>query len=232
MSEDDRERIYRRLDSRHYPRHRGDGLRAAGTSTSPFPPKRSGSRVLTSLGFRGWTQPESDPNLRGRDFLAEQDFTASEFNSLIDLAQHSRPSVRPVPSGSGWLVAASPSSSRRPPRAPASRSRQRSPSRGLLHGAGFQHQSDRHKESIADTARVLSRVYDGIEYRGSDHTIVEQLAEYADVPVFNGLTDTWHPTQMLADFLTMREHSTQVPPVSFPMPTWVTPVSTWATHCW
>jgi ornithine carbamoyltransferase len=64
-----------------------------------------------------------------------------------------------------------------------------------------------HKESIADTARVLSRFYDGIEFRGAAHADVETLAEYADVPVWNGLTDEWHPTQMLADFLTMKEHA-------------------------
>jgi ornithine carbamoyltransferase len=64
-----------------------------------------------------------------------------------------------------------------------------------------------HKESIADTARVLSRMFDAIEYRGDAQATVEELAEYADVPVYNGLTDEWHPTQMLADMLTMREHS-------------------------
>lgn len=64
-----------------------------------------------------------------------------------------------------------------------------------------------HKESVADTARVLSRLYDGIEYRGSDQAIVEALAAYADVPVWNGLTDAWHPTQSLCDVLTMLEHS-------------------------
>lgn len=62
------------------------------------------------------------------------------------------------------------------------------------------------KESIADTARVLARMYDGIEYRGFSQTIVEDLAKYADVPVWNGLTDMFHPTQMLADFMTMEEH--------------------------
>lgn len=62
------------------------------------------------------------------------------------------------------------------------------------------------KESIADTARVLGRMYDGIEYRGFEQTIVEDLAKYADVPVWNGLTNEYHPTQMLADFLTIREH--------------------------
>lgn len=64
-----------------------------------------------------------------------------------------------------------------------------------------------HKESIADTARVLGRMYDAIEYRGAAHSTAEELAEYAGVPVYNGLTDDWHPTQMLADFLTMHEAS-------------------------
>ncbi|RIQ18209.1 ornithine carbamoyltransferase [Jiangella rhizosphaerae] len=64
-----------------------------------------------------------------------------------------------------------------------------------------------HKESVADTARVLGRMYDAIEYRGSRQADVETLAEYAGVPVYNGLTAEWHPTQMLADFLTMHEAS-------------------------
>ena len=62
------------------------------------------------------------------------------------------------------------------------------------------------KESIADTARVLGRMYDGIEYRGYGQTIVEELAKHAGVPVWNGLTNEFHPTQILADFLTIREH--------------------------
>jgi ornithine carbamoyltransferase len=62
-----------------------------------------------------------------------------------------------------------------------------------------------HKESIADTAAVLGRMYDGIEYRGNAQADVEELAAHAGVPVYNGLTDEWHPTQMLADFLTMHE---------------------------
>ncbi|MBN1968376.1 MAG: ornithine carbamoyltransferase [Candidatus Delongbacteria bacterium] len=64
-----------------------------------------------------------------------------------------------------------------------------------------------HKETVKDTARVLGRMYDGIEYRGFGQEIVEELAEYAGVPVWNGLTNEWHPTQMLADVLTMMEHS-------------------------
>ncbi|MCF3168351.1 ornithine carbamoyltransferase [Streptomyces violaceoruber] len=65
-----------------------------------------------------------------------------------------------------------------------------------------------HKESVKDTARVLGRMFDGIEYRGDSQQAVEELAEYGGVPVFNGLTDDWHPTQMLADVLTMTEHGT------------------------
>ncbi|HTI44049.1 MAG TPA: ornithine carbamoyltransferase [Vicinamibacterales bacterium] len=64
-----------------------------------------------------------------------------------------------------------------------------------------------HKESFKDTARVLGRMYDAIEYRGASQSGVEVLSEYAGVPVFNGLTDEYHPTQMLADVMTMREHS-------------------------
>ncbi len=64
-----------------------------------------------------------------------------------------------------------------------------------------------HKESMKDTARVLGRMYDGIEYRGFEQKIVEELAEFSEVPVWNGLTDEYHPTQVLADFMTMLEHS-------------------------
>jgi ornithine carbamoyltransferase len=64
-----------------------------------------------------------------------------------------------------------------------------------------------HKESIADTARVLGRMYDGIEFRGNAQADVEELARHAGVPIYNGLTNEWHPTQMLADFLTMHEAS-------------------------
>ncbi|ASP37555.1 ornithine carbamoyltransferase [Bacterioplanes sanyensis] len=67
------------------------------------------------------------------------------------------------------------------------------------------------KESVRDTARVLGRLYDAIEYRGFGQTIAEQLAEHAGVPVFNGLTDEFHPTQMVADLMTMREYSNNKP---------------------
>ena len=68
-----------------------------------------------------------------------------------------------------------------------------------------------HKESVADTARVLGRMFDAIEFRGAEHEAVEELSRFAGVPVYNGLTDEWHPTQMLADFLTMQEASGKRP---------------------
>jgi ornithine carbamoyltransferase len=73
-----------------------------------------------------------------------------------------------------------------------------------------------HKESAKDTARVLGRFYDGIEYRGFDQTVVDTLAKHSGVPVWNGLTDEYHPTQILADVLTMKEHSFKpIPQISF-----------------
>src|SRR6516164_3087290 len=63
-----------------------------------------------------------------------------------------------------------------------------------------------HKETVKDTARVLGRMYDAIEYRGFAESTAEELAQWAGVPVYNGLTDEWHPTQILADFLTFEEH--------------------------
>src|SRR5690349_22912904 len=63
-----------------------------------------------------------------------------------------------------------------------------------------------HKETVKDTARVLGRMYDAIEYRGFGESVADELAQWAGVPVYNGLTDEWHPTQILADFLTFREH--------------------------
>ncbi|MGN0504582.1 MAG: ornithine carbamoyltransferase [Ruminococcus sp.] len=71
------------------------------------------------------------------------------------------------------------------------------------------------KESIADTARVIGRMYDGIEYRGFGQEIVEELAKHAGVPVFNGLTNEFHPTQILADFLTIKEHFGKLEGINF-----------------
>lgn len=151
-------------------------------------------------------------DLRGRDFLAERDFTAPELNHLIDLAstlksERQQGVERQRLAGRGIALIFEKTSTRTRIAFEAA----------IAHQGGFSTILDStssqigHKESIADTARVLSRVYDGIEFRGSEHSIVEELAQNANVPVFNGLTDAWHPTQMLADFLTMREHSTTSP---------------------
>jgi ornithine carbamoyltransferase len=74
-------------------------------------------------------------------------------------------------------------------------------------GPGGSHMG--HKETVKDTARVLGRMYDAIEFRGYDQDAAEELARWSGVPVYNGLTDEWHPTQILADFLTFREHSSK-----------------------
>ena len=84
------------------------------------------------------------------------------------------------------------------------------------------------KESIADTARVLGRMYDGIEYRGFGQEIVEDLARYAGVPVWNGLTNEFHPTQVLADLMTIREHFGSLQGQKAGV-SWATPATTWAT---
>ena len=88
-----------------------------------------------------------------------------------------------------------------------------------------------HKESVADTAAVLGRMYDAIEFRGNSQADVEELAAHAGVPVYNGLTNEWHPTQMLADFLTMGKPAAS-PTTRWPTPTSATAGSTWAAPCW
>jgi ornithine carbamoyltransferase len=147
-------------------------------------------------------------NLRNRSFVKEIDFTPKEWKFLIDLAAELKVSKyagseRPRLTGKNIALIFEKTSTR---------------TRCAFEVAAFD-QGARvtyldpsgsqigHKESMADTARVLGRMYDGIEYRGSAQTNVETLAAYAGVPVWNGLTDEWHPTQMLCDMLTMREHS-------------------------
>ena len=147
-------------------------------------------------------------NLRNRDFLKELDFSEKELNFLLDL---SRDLKRDKYAGNekqrmrGKNVALIFEKT-------STRTRCAFEVGAYDQGAGVTYLDPTgsqlgHKESIADTARVLSRFYDGIEFRGSAHSDVEELAKYADVPVWNGLTDEWHPTQMLADFLTMMEHA-------------------------
>lgn len=146
--------------------------------------------------------------LYGRDFLKEDDFTAAELASLIDLASElkaARRAGRETKYLDGKAIALIFEKS-------STRTRCAFEVAAYQQG-GFTTYLDPsssqigHKESVADTARVLATMYQAIEFRGSQHALVEELAAHASVPVYNGLTDDWHPTQMLADFLTMQEHS-------------------------
>lgn len=146
-------------------------------------------------------------NLRNRDFLKEIDFTTQELQYLLDLsrdlkrAKYSGTEVQRMLGKNIALIFEKTST----------RTRCAFEVGAYDQGARVTYLDPNssqigHKESAADTARVLSRMYDAIEFRGSAQATVETLAEYSDVPVYNGLTDEWHPTQMLADFLTMTEH--------------------------
>ena len=148
--------------------------------------------------------------LKGRDFLKEIDFSAEELLHLIDRAQKlkkQKKNGREKKHLKGKNIALI---------FEKTSTRTRAAFDVAAHDQGafttfFDSSSSQlgHKESIADTARVLSRMFDGIEYRGFAQSAVEELALHSSVPVFNGLTDTWHPTQMLADFMTMKEHSSK-----------------------
>ena len=145
--------------------------------------------------------------LKGRDFLKLIDFTGEEITGLIDLAaelkaQKKAGTVHEVHHGKNIALIFEKTSTRT-----------RCAFEVAAHDLGMHvtyldptGSQIGKKESIADTARVLSRMYEGIEYRGFGQEIVEELAKYADVPVWNGLTNEFHPTQILADMLTIREH--------------------------
>ncbi|WP_351231027.1 ornithine carbamoyltransferase [Streptomyces sp. NPDC002133] len=147
-------------------------------------------------------------HLEGRHFLKELDFTAEEFRGLIDLAAELKAAKRAgteVPRLRGRNIALIfEKTSTRTRCAFEVAAADQGAATTYLDPAGSQMG---HKESVRDTARVLGRMFDGIEYRGNSQATVEELAAHAGVPVFNGLTDDWHPTQMLADVLTMTEHS-------------------------
>ena len=147
-------------------------------------------------------------SLLGRSFLKELDFTPDEWRGLLDLAAElkaQRRERRETPLLAGKQVALLfEKTSTRTRCAFEVAVADQGGATTYLDPAGSQ---IGHKESAADTARVLGRWYDAIEYRGSGQDVVETLAAHAGVPVYNGLTDDWHPTQMLADQLTMIEHS-------------------------
>lgn len=148
-------------------------------------------------------------SLLGRDFLKESDFSADELDSLLSLAAELK-AQRMNRAEVQWLdgkhiVLIFEKTSTRTRIAFDVAAAQQGARTTILESGSSQ---IGHKESIADTARVLARLYDAIEYRGSDQANLETLAQASDVPVYNGLTDRWHPTQMLADFMTMREYAT------------------------
>ena len=151
-------------------------------------------------------------SLTGRDLLKELDLSNAEFESLIELAadlKAERRAGRETRRLDGKVIALIFGKT-------STRTRVAFEVAAYEQGAQVtvldaQSSQIGHKESMADTARVLSRMFDAIEYRGDEQATVEELARYADVPVYNGLTDKWHPTQMLADVLTMREHSSGGP---------------------
>ncbi|MFF7592764.1 ornithine carbamoyltransferase [Kitasatospora purpeofusca] len=147
-------------------------------------------------------------NLRNRHFLKELDFTPQEFRFLVDLAATLKAAKyagteQPRLRGKNIALIFEKTSTRTRCAFEVA-AHDQGATTTYLDPAGSQ---IGHKESIKDTARVLGRMFDGIEYRGHGQAIVEELAAYAGVPVWNGLTDEWHPTQMLADVLTVTEHT-------------------------
>ncbi len=146
-------------------------------------------------------------NLKGRHFLTLKDFTAEEINYLVELAGELKAKKKqgiPVDVLRGKNVGLIFEKT-------STRTRCSFEVAAYDLGMGCTYLDPKasqigKKESIKDTARVLGRMYDGIEYRGYGQEIVEELAKYAGVPVWNGLTNEYHPTQMLADLLTIKEH--------------------------
>lgn len=153
---------------------------------------------------------------KGRDFLKLLDFTPAEIGALLDLSANLKAKKKSgVPhrlcEGKNLALIFEKTSTR-------TRCAFEVAARDLGMGVTYLDPGGSQigkKESIADTARVLSGMFDGIEYRGFGQSIVEELAKYASVPVFNGLTDEFHPTQILADFLTVREHFGQLKDIRF-----------------
>ncbi|MBX7549455.1 ornithine carbamoyltransferase [Streptomyces sp. NPDC004232] len=146
--------------------------------------------------------------LAGRHFLKELDFTEQEFRGLVELAAElkaaKRAGAEPQYLKGRNIALVFEKTSTRTRCAFEVAAADQGAHTTYLDPAGSQ---IGHKESVKDTARVLGRMFDAIEYRGHGQGVVEELAAHAGVPVYNGLTDEWHPTQMLADVLTMTEHT-------------------------
>ena len=147
-------------------------------------------------------------NLRNRHFLALRDFTPQEISFLLKLSadlKAAKYAGTEVPRLTGKEIALIFEKDSTRTRVGFEEAAHDQGAHVTYLGPSGSHLGK--KETVKDTARVLGRVYDAIEYRGFGHPIVETLAQYAGVPVYNGLTDEFHPTQILADFLTMQEHS-------------------------
>lgn len=145
-------------------------------------------------------------NLKARDFLKEVDFTKQELMYLLDLSRdlkRAHYSGTEVPTMTGKNVALIFEKASTRTRCAFEVGAHQQGANVTYLGPDGSHIG--YKESIEDTGKVLSRFYDGIEFRGFAQADVEELAKASDVPVWNGLTNEWHPTQMLADFLTMKE---------------------------
>jgi ornithine carbamoyltransferase len=147
-------------------------------------------------------------DLRGRNLLKETDLSAEEFVHLLDLSAQLREDKRAGRGGgrlAGRNIALVFEKASTRTRAAFEVAAHDEGAHVTYLGPGESHLGS--KESVADVARVLGRMFDGIEFRGFAQESVEVLGARAGVPVWNGLTDAWHPTQMLADMLTMRDHS-------------------------
>lgn len=155
-------------------------------------------------------------NLKGRNFLTLKDFTPEEISGLLDLAAKLKADKKKGITGNSLkgknvaLIFEKPSTRTRC-----------AFTIGCIDEGGHPEYLGKddiqlgYKESVEDTARVLGRMFDGIEFRGFSHENVEKLAKYSGVPVWNGLTDDYHPTQILADFLTLREQFGELKGLNF-----------------
>ncbi|WP_027960623.1 ornithine carbamoyltransferase [Halomonas halodenitrificans] len=146
-------------------------------------------------------------NLKNRHFLTLRDFSPREISFLLKLAKDLKTAKyagNEVPQLSGKKIALIFEKDSTRTRVGFEVAAYDQDARVTYLGPSGTHLG--HKESVKDTARVLGRIYDAIEYRGFGQTVVEELATHAGVPIYNGLTDEFHPTQILADFLTMQEH--------------------------
>ena len=162
--------------------------------------------VKIKLGYTYFKKEGHQMDFKGRDFLRILDFSEAELRYMLDVAKkfkemkHARQNHKYFPNKNIAVIFEKTST----------RTRCAFEVAGYDLGMGVTYLDPTgsqmgHKESIADTARVLARFYDGIEFRGFKQETVDELARYSDVPVWNGLTDSCHPTQALADFMTMEE---------------------------